>query len=357
LLRYLYSELLTMTNRNKFDLDRTFKWFIIIALTLASIYLFRNVASLLIFSALLSLALTPLVERLKNWGLGSFFSVFLPILLLVVLGLGIGAVMISQLADLSSQYGDFEQQIIKKLNQLSNKLPTSIVPEKFEYISDLETLMPEDPQVKSSFLTSAFSSTTSVVTGVLLIPVLSFFMLFYRNKFKGLIQWADDFSNQDFVKIGRESKAMIQHYLSGMALVVLIIATLATLGLWIIGIKFALLLGVLSALLTVVPYVGTFVGALIPVTVAFVTKDSVTYPLVVAGMYVVIQTLENNVISPFILGNSVNLNPLTCIVALLIFGPFMGLVGLIVAVPVTAIIMIILKHSKRHQALANVLNY
>jgi predicted PurR-regulated permease PerM len=74
-------------------------------------------------------------------------------------------------------------------------------------------------------------------------------------------------------------------------------------------------------------------------------------------MYIVIQTLENNLISPFILGNSVNLNPLTCIVALLVFGPFMGLVGLIVAVPLTAIIMIILKHSERHKALANVLNY
>mgnify|MGYP001142528629 CR=1 FL=1 len=346
-----------MTNKENFNLDRTFKWYIIIALTLAGIYLFKNVASLLIFSALLSLALTPLVERLQKIGLGSFFSVFLPILLLVVLGLGIGAVMISQLADLSTQYGDFEQEIIKKLNQLSNKLPTSIVPEKFEYISDLETLMPDDPEVKSSFFTSAFSSTSAIITGAVLIPVISFFTLFYRNKFKGLIKWADDFSDQDFVKIGKESKSMIQQYLSGMALVVFIIATLATLGLWIIGIKFALLLGVMSALLTVVPYVGTFVGALIPIMVAFVTKDSFTYPLVVAGMYIVIQTLENNVISPFILGNSVNLNPLTCIVALLVFGPFMGLIGLVVAVPVTAIIMIILKHSKRHKALANVLNY
>ncbi len=139
---------------------------------------------------------------------------------------------------------------------------------------------------------------------------------------------------------------MIQRYLSGLGLVVLINATLATVGLWAIGVSYALLLGILSAVLTVIPYIGTFIGALIPILFAFVTKDSLSYGFGVMGLYVLIQFVENNFISPVILGNSVNVNPFVAVLALLVMSQYWGVIGMLIAVPLTATIVILLEHTE-----------
>lgn len=168
------------------------------------------------------------------------------------------------------------------------------------------------------------------------------FTLIFRVRAWDFIKECDKVFGTELVYLVKKSESVIQHYIGGLGLVTLIIGTLATVGLWIIGIPYALLFGICSALLAVIPYIGTFVGALIPALFAFAVKDSYAYGLAVMALYLGIQLIDNNFISPYILGNQVNINPLASVLALTSFYMYWGLIGTIIAIPVIAILQILM---------------
>lgn len=115
-----------------------------------------------------------------------------------------------------------------------------------------------------------------------------------------------------------------------------------------IGIYF----GTATALLMVIPYIGVLIGSIVPAAIAFITMDSIWYPVAILGMYVVIQFVEGNYITPAIIGTSVNLNPLAIIIGMVVLGAVGGIVALVIAVPVIATVKILLKHSKEFKSFA-----
>jgi putative heme transporter len=139
----------------------------------------------------------------------------------------------------------------------------------------------------------------------------------------------------------------MQGYISGLMLVTLIIAALNTFGLLILGIDHAIFFGVLSGVLTIIPYVGIFIGALFPVLMALITKDSAWYALGVVIVFTVVQFLEGNFITPRITGSKVSINALAAIIALLIGGKILGVAGMILAVPAIGVVKIIIAYSQR----------
>src|SRR5690606_20297153 len=125
----------------------------------------------------------------------------------------------------------------------------------------------------------------------------------------------------------------VRNYISGLFFVVLTVGILLSTGLYFLDIPYWLLLGILCALLTLLPYIGVFIGALLPITIAFLTKDSLFYPISVLVLFVLVQFLEGNLITPKIIGNAVNLNPIVLILGLLIMGALSGILGLILIIP------------------------
>jgi predicted PurR-regulated permease PerM len=99
-------------------------------------------------------------------------------------------------------------------------------------------------------------------------------------------------------------------------------------------------------LLTIIPYVGIFIGASLPVILALLTKDSAWYAVGVIGLFSFVQFLEGNFITPRITGSKVSINALAAIIALLIGGKILGIAGMILAVPCLGIFKILLSHSK-----------
>ncbi|MEX2379925.1 MAG: AI-2E family transporter, partial [Vicingaceae bacterium] len=136
-------------------------------------------------------------------------------------------------------------------------------------------------------------------------------------------------------------------YIIGLLIVISIIAVLNTVGLLALGIKYAVFMGILSAALTVIPYIGIFIGALLPVVVALITKDSLFYPLAVIAIFGFVQFLEGNFITPNIIGSKVNVNPMAAIVALIIGAKIWGIAGMILAIPICGILKIMFSHYPR----------
>lgn len=183
---------------------------------------------------------------------------------------------------------------------------------------------------------------TELIVVWLLIPVYSYLFLYYQKLFLGFIEQVSEKENQKTIKeVMTEGNKMIQSYLVGLVLEIIIMSVLNSVGLLILGIEYAILLGIIGALLNVIPYIGGVVSTALPMLVAIVTQDSFISPLLVLGVYLLIQFIDNNFIIPLVVASRVKINALVSIIVVLIFGALFGISGMFIAIPLTAIVKII----------------
>ena len=121
---------------------------------------------------------------------------------------------------------------------------------------------------------------------------------------------------------------VVHSYLTGLVTVTLIVGTLNTIGLLVLGIDYAVFFGFLAAALLVIPFIGILIGSILPIIIALITKDSPMYAVGVAGVFVFVQFLEGNFITPQIVGSKVSINGLVAIIALLLGSALWGLAGM-----------------------------
>jgi predicted PurR-regulated permease PerM len=178
-----------------------------------------------------------------------------------------------------------------------------------------------------------------------LIPVYVFMILFYQPLLIEFFHKLFGKNNRDKVsEIIYQIKTLIQSYLIGLLIEVGIIAFLYTVGLLFLGIEYALILGILGALLNLIPYLGSIIAASIPMIIAIVTKPSPWFALLVLALYVFIQFIDNNFIVPKIVASKVKINALASIIAVITFGSLWGISGMLVAIPLIAIVKLIFDH-------------
>jgi predicted PurR-regulated permease PerM len=191
----------------------------------------------------------------------------------------------------------------------------------------------------------------SIVALLFLIPVYVFMILFYQPLLIEFFHRLFGKSNRDKVsEIINQIKTLIQRYLIGLLFEVVIISFLYTIGLLILGIEYALILGILGALLNLIPYLGSIIAASMPMIIAIVTKPSPWFALLVMALYIFIQFIDNNYIVPKIVASKVKINALASIIAVITFGALWGIPGMLVAIPLTAIAKLIFDHIEPLQA-------
>jgi predicted PurR-regulated permease PerM len=194
----------------------------------------------------------------------------------------------------------------------------------------------------TSILTSTLSATAGFFTSLVLIFISLFFLLYYRSFFVEFLYRAISSRHHPTLRESIHKVAtVVRAYVLGLFTVILILAILNTTGLMLLGIEHAMFFGALAAMLTIIPYIGIFIGSLLPILFAFLTKDSLWYPLGVAILFWGIQFLEGNFITPNIVGNKVSLNPFAVILALFIGGMIWGAIGMILAIPIVAALKVI----------------
>jgi predicted PurR-regulated permease PerM len=189
-----------------------------------------------------------------------------------------------------------------------------------------------------------FSATTGTIFVILMQPVYIFLFLYYRTKFAYFFLKMVGRQNR-LIAVGvlREIAHVVTRYMLGVATVVMILCVFNSLGLLLIGIKYPLLLGVVSALFSFIPYFGNFIGGSIPFVFALLTEDSSVYALRVAVFVYIIHFFENNILSPNIVGNNIRINPFIIILGLIVGAMIWGLPGMLVTIPFLAMLSIILK--------------
>ncbi|MDC7999372.1 AI-2E family transporter [Gilvibacter sediminis] len=192
----------------------------------------------------------------------------------------------------------------------------------------------------------------SLLSDLILIPIYIFFFLYYRKFFRNFAYRLFSGDSKSYINTMIEKIYTAQRrYIYGLLKVMLIVGTLNSIGLLLLGIENALFFGFFAALLLVVPYVGVIVGALLPALVALATKDSYLYAVGVLALFSFIQFVEGYFITPKVIGGDISVNAFAAIFALLAFAMLWGIAGMILALPITAALKILFDHSTKYAAL------
>ncbi|MDQ3100132.1 MAG: AI-2E family transporter [Bacteroidota bacterium] len=186
-----------------------------------------------------------------------------------------------------------------------------------------------------------FRTTGSALASIVPIPIFIFLILQLRDKFRVFFEQLGSTGEGSVLDIMTKISMLSRKYLRGVLIVIMILGVLNSIGFLLLGLKYAILLGFAIAFLNIIPYIGVLIGSLLPMIIALLTKDSMMYVLGALGVCLITQFLENNFITPYVVGSSVSLNPLASLIALLAAGMLWGVVGMVLAIPITGMLKII----------------
>ena len=320
------------------------------------IYLLQPVLGPFLFAALLAYLGDPLADRLEARGLGrtgAVVLVFLALSLVLTLGLlGFLPLLVEQLRDLL-------QRLPRALTWLESTarpwlehrfglvLPSL---ESAEVNALLREHWQSTGELAGQVLRSAFASGATVLgtlATLALVPVVTFYLL---RDWDRLIAQVQALLPRDLERVltplARECDEVIAAFLRGQLLVMLALGTLYAVGLALVGLDFALLIGLVAGLASLVPYLGLAVGLVLAGgAVLFQGGDPLTALAGVGAVFAVGQTLEGMVLVPWLVGDRIGLHPVAVIFAVLAGGQLFGFTGVLLALPVAAVIAVALRHA------------
>lgn len=321
------------------------RYFIVLSSLVLTGYIFilgQPILSPMLTAFIAALLLRPLSSQFEKLRIPRGGSSILSIIVVIAVLFGISYFFSSQVNSIVENLTSIGQrfnEIIDRIYKWMEKTFGIEPQQQTQYLKDsLNTFLSNS----ASAFTKTLSATAGFFTGFFMFLLALFFILYYRRFFVSFLYKI--FSPQDHEKLGStiaKIEEVVRAYVLGLLTVIVIVAILNSVGLMILGIQYAIFFGVLAAILTIIPYIGIFIGSLLPILFALVTKDSLWYPIGVALLFWFVQLIEGNFITPNIVGGKVSLNPFAAILALFIGGMIWGAIGMILSIPVLAIIKVI----------------
>ncbi|MBN1339285.1 MAG: AI-2E family transporter [Bacteroidales bacterium] len=316
----------------------------IIAL-LAILYIAKGIIVPIVFSIIIAILLHPVVKFFVKKKINRIVAIVLSLLITFIVIAAFGALVISQ----ASRFADSWPVLVERFTAMINEVISgaseyfNINPQRVhDWIlkTQRELLSNSGEAIGKTLVTMG-----GVVVVLFLVPVYIFLILFYQPLILDFIRKVFGEGNQSQVNaIVSQTKTVIQRYLLGLVIETVIIAILETATLLILGIEYAILLGIIGALLNLIPYIGGIVAVALPMIVALVTKETAWYALYVLAIYYFIQLVDNNYIVPKIVASKVKINALFSIIAILVGNAMWGIPGMFLSIPLLAIIKLVCDH-------------
>jgi predicted PurR-regulated permease PerM len=340
-MQLIIHEIEDMSDKAKtFDrLDYLYKLFVVITLLIVGAIVAKDIIIPLAFAGLLSIVVLPLVKKMEQRGIPTALAITIVLIITISALALILWLVIIQVANLVNDLPDLQVRFENFLDQLSRFARNSFNISRVEQ----NKLISEAMHNISSYLGTILLTTSSTIAKLIQVPIYVFLFLIYRDKFKNF--FIELLPGKTEFVWKRDIERVVQGYISGLLLVTIIIATMNSVGLLILGIDHAIFFGVLSGMLTIIPYIGITIGAAFPIIMALITKDSAWYAVGVICIFTTVQFLEGNFIGPRITGSKVSINALAAIVALVIGGKMLGIAGMILAIPAIGALKVLLMHS------------
>lgn len=297
----------------------------------------------LIFSAIFAILLNPVVNFLLAKGINKIVAISIVVSLAVIVIVFLLYLISSQMKMFAETYPQLKQKF-----EISSKELTQWISEKFNIKqANITTWVKENKTdaIDNFAYTEKITEAGRILFVGMLIPVYVFLILFYKGFLLEFVKKLFRKEHQVSVtEVLTGTKTIIQSYVVGLFFELVIMSVLNSVGLLLLGIQYAIILGVIGALLNIIPYLGGIIAIALPMIIAYVTKDSITVPLLVLAVYLFIQFIDNNYIVPIIVAKRVKINALISVLVVIIGGSLWGIPGMFLSIPLTAIIKVIFDH-------------
>ncbi len=314
------------------------------AFLLFAILVFAKPILIPLSSALLiSFILLPLAKKLEKWKIGKTLAAFLSIFAVILIVAGVTYFFSTQIINVAQEFTHFQDKIILAFADvtlfINNHVSFMEKLEKGELFNRMKVWLTDS----TGFLVSkTVSNTATFMAGLLATIVFTFLFLIYRDGLtKAFLAFSPGNNRERVLKMFKSIQQVGQKYLFGMVILTVVIGLANSLGLLIIGIDNPFLFGFLGAALAIIPYIGTTMGAIIPVIYAFVSYDSIWMAIAVAVLFWLVQLVSDNFLSPKIVGGSININALTAILSLIVGAVVWGIAGMILFLPFAAMLKVV----------------
>ena len=295
----------------------------------------------LLFALLLAMLLNPLVNRMTRWRLPRAIAIGVAVLFAMACAFWVSYFILTQAAHFSETLPELRMKITALgdtmrawVEQRTPMAPTAVD-------DALEKAREGGLKEGSKMVGGALLTMGTIFAFAFLLPVFTFlFLLYKRLLLTFVIKLFPDEHRVVVEDVLQGSKGVAQHYLVGLLLEAVILATLNYVGLLIIGLQYALLLAVLAAVLNLIPYLGMLTATLLAVIIALATADANTAFWVLV-LYSSVQFVDNNFVVPNVVASRVQINALVSIVVVMIGGALWGIPGMFLAIPLTAICKVV----------------
>jgi predicted PurR-regulated permease PerM len=322
------------------------------ALLLVGLYVFINMLYIaqgiivpLVFSIILAILLLPVVNFFVRLKINKVIAIIITLVLTFLVIAAFGALIFSQASRFSETWPVLVDKFTLMLNDSIGGISGYFDINQQSIHAWIAKTKAELLDNSGAAIGQTLMTVGSSLVVIFLVPVYIFLILYYQPLLVDFIHKLFGTGNKSKVsEIITQTKKVVQQYLVGLVIETAIIATLEIAALLILGIEYAILLGILGALLNLIPYIGGVVAVALPMMVALATKDSSWYALYVLGIYYVIQIIDNNYIVPMIVASKVKINALFSIIAVIAGNALWGVSGMFLSIPLLAIVKLIFDH-------------
>lgn len=315
------------------------------SLIIAFLVLAQNILIPLTIAVFFTFLLMPVSRKLEQWRIPKALAIFVSIIMAFALVAVFLYLFVDQIFSFVNDWPVLEKMMDAKWESLQQFISETFHVSRIEQKAWLTTKIKENASSGGILVLGIFSATTSFLASLALIPIYVFFLTLYQDKFKEFIRLVTkDDKNEHVLLIVKKVSVVSQKYVMGIFLDVIILSILNSTGFLILGLPHAILFGVLASVLNIIPYIGVLIGSILPILMALLTKDSMSYAIAAGAICVVVQFLDNNFITPYVVGSSVSINPLTATIVLIASSLIWGIPGMILCLPLTGMAKVICDH-------------
>ena len=313
-----------------------------ISLMLALLYVGQHILVPILMSLLFAILLRPVVRFLNiKLKFPHVIAVLIAVILFVMLIAGIVLFVSNQVGAISNDWETIKSNLETHYHNLQKWAKQTLnisYKDQEKYIKQATS----NTDGQNKIVGNTISNFTEVMVTVILVPFYTFLILLYRNLFMRFLSKLVKSKNQEKLQeILLHIKIAIQSFLVGLLFEMGIVATLTTVGYMIIGVPYALLLGVITGLLNLIPYIGILIAGILSIVATLTVSTDLSSIFGVVLINVIVQLIDNNIIVPLVVSSKVRINAIISVIGIVIGGVIAGVAGMFLAIPIIAILKVI----------------
>ncbi len=324
---------------NNLKVTRAASICIIITFIVLVLYFGREILFPVFMALLFAILLRPMVNFLNNkLRLPHIIAISVALIFALFIVFVVIYFLSSQIAVFMNDLPQIKKNIYYHIDHLQHWVQGKFKISSTEQEQYLETTVEQSKKIAGS----SIGSITGGLMSFILIFIYTFLILLYRALIlKFLHQITPKVHHPTLREVLFEIKSVVRSYISGLLLEMVIVAAMTSLGLWIIGVEYFIFLGLLTAVLNLIPYIGIIVACIISLLVAMVSSTELSAIIGVLGVNAFVQLIDNNILMPRIVGSKVSINAFASIIAVIIGGHLAGVAGMFLAIPMIAILKVV----------------